>query len=292
MQSNREHSRPGATGRRTKRNLTIGVESLESRALLAGGGGYSGGGGGGGGTTGGGGGGTGGLAGGGGSVTLTPPTISTPSLNNPLAGATGTGPNVLYPMQPLSSTPPAAKAPRALAESLHASGIVKKAPHFYQFYTGPKWAELDAVKASAKLAADGTFTFTGTNAGAIKKLPAVYVWGIERSGNLGPGPFTDRPNITFDAVVVVTLTSAHTATAQVDDFLSNTSTNLPAGSVSIHGRTVTVTVAGSLLPSHPGVLPPSQFRFDYWPDDAGAGTSSSVASFAPEFTTAQVGTSK
>ena len=95
------------------------------------------------------------------------------------------------------------------------TGIVTKAPHFYQFYTGPKWAELNAVKASAELSPNGTFTFTGTNQGAIKKAPAVYVWGIDRNGNLPSGPFTDRPNVKFDAVVVVSLNSALTPTATV-----------------------------------------------------------------------------
>ena len=165
-----------------------------------------------------------------------------------------------------------------------------KAPHFYQVYTGPKLAELNAVKATAKLAANGNFTFTGTNAGAIKTGPAVYVWGIDRSGHLSPGPFTGRPNIKFDAVVVVSLDSSLTATAKVIDESSGVTTDLPAGSASIHGRTIAVTVAGSLLPSTG--LTPSHYRFNFWPEDGGPPASSSVASFAPERTTAQVGTVK
>jgi hypothetical protein len=167
---------------------------------------------------------------------------------------------------------------------------VKKAPRFYQFYTGPKLAELNAVKASAELSANGTFIFTGTNAGTIKSGPAVYVWGIDRSGNLSPGPFTGRPNVKFDAVVVVSLDSALAATAKVIDFSSGVTTVLPAGSVSIRGRKIAVTVAGNLLPSTG--LAPSHYRFNYWPEDGGPPASSSVASFAPERATAQVGTLK
>jgi hypothetical protein len=194
----------------------------------------------------------------------------------------------------MPSTPVAGKSPKGNVE--HAShqqhqpsGIVTKAPHFYQFYTGPRWAELNAVKASAKLAANGNFTFTGTNQGTINKAPAVYVWGIDRSGNLPAGPFEGRPNIKFDALVVVSLNSSLTPTARVVDLAAGTTTELAAGSASIHGRTVTVTVPGSLLPSTG--LTPSQFRFNYWPEDGGAG-SAGVASFAPENTTALVGTSK
>ena len=47
-------------------------------------------------------------------------------------------------------------------------------------------------------------------------------------------------------------------------------------------------VPASLLPSTG--LAPSQYRFNFWPEDGGPPVSSSVASFAPEFTNAQVGT--
>jgi len=89
--------------------------------------------------------------------------------------------------------------------------------------------------------------------------------------------------------VVVTLNSSLTPSAQVVDLAGGPTTNLPAGSAQVHGRTVSVTVASSLLPSTG--LAPSQYRFNYWPEDGGPPTSSSVASFAPERTTVQVGTS-
>ena len=40
----------------------------------------------------------------------------------------------------------------------HATGVVMKAPHFYQFYTGPKLGELNAVKATAQALCRGDFT--------------------------------------------------------------------------------------------------------------------------------------
>jgi hypothetical protein len=169
------------------------------------------------------------------------------------------------------------------------SGVVTKKPHFYQFYTGPKLPELNAVSASAELSSDGsTFTFTGTNQGKITKSPAVYVWGIDRNGNLAPGPFMGRPNVKFDALVMVSLDASLTPSAQVTDFASGTATRLPAGAASVNGRTVTVTVPTSLLPSTG--LAPSQYHFNYWPEDGGPPVSSSVASFLPESSTALVGT--
>jgi len=149
---------------------------------------------------------------------------------------------------------------------------------------------LNAVRASARLSRDGVFTFTGTNVGRIKLAPAVYVWGIDRSGSLKPGPFTNRPNIKFDAVVVVRLGTTLTPTASVVDLAKGTSTDLSAGAVRIRGRMITVRVDASLLPSTG--LTPSQYRFNFWPEDGGPPVSSSVASFAPEFTTARVGSSR
>jgi hypothetical protein len=166
--------------------------------------------------------------------------------------------------------------------------LVTKAPSFYSFYTGPQWAELNAVKAGGKLVAGRTFVFTGTNQGRINQAPAVYVWGVDRSGQLLPGPFPGRPSIAFDALILVRLDSSLTPTAQVLDLASGASTNLPAGSVRIHGATIRVKVPASLLPSTG--LAPAQYRFNYWPEDGGA-PPASIASFAPEFTNAQVGTS-
>jgi hypothetical protein len=168
-----------------------------------------------------------------------------------------------------------------------ASGIVTKSPRFYQAYTGPKLQELNAVRASGALSSDGTFTFTGTNRGRITESPAVYVWGVDRSGNLSAGPFKNRPNIKFDAVVVVTLDSSLTPSARVVDLVDGTTTALPAGSSNVQGKTVSVTIPGGLLPSTG--LAPSQYRFNYWPEDGGPPTSSSVASFAPENGMASVG---
>jgi hypothetical protein len=170
------------------------------------------------------------------------------------------------------------------------AGVVTKSPHFYEFYTGPHLRELNAVKASGKLARNGTFTFTGTNQGRINQGPAVYVWGIDRSGNSSSGPFNGRPNITFDALVIVSFDSAMTPSAKVITFGANgATTTLSSSSVQVHGRTIRVSFAASLLPSTG--LAPAQYRFNYWPEDGGSG-SSSVASFAPEFTTVQVGTGR
>src|SRR5262249_20753340 len=137
---------------------------------------------------------------------------------------------------------------KPLAQHGH-SGVVSKTPRFYEFYTGPQLPELNAVKASGKRAHNGNFTFTGTNQGRITQGTAVYVCGIDRNGNLSSGPFNGRPNIMFDAVVIVSFDNSLTPTAKVVDLASGATTNLPSSAVHVHGKTVSVTVAGSLLPS-------------------------------------------
>jgi hypothetical protein len=50
---------------------------------------------------------------------------------------------------------------------------------------------------------------------------------------------------------------------------------------------IAVNVPGSLLPSTG--LPPSQYRFNYWPENPDPTLNQQIASFAPEFNDAQVG---
>jgi uncharacterized protein (TIGR03118 family) len=167
-------------------------------------------------------------------------------------------------------------------------GIVVKAPHFYEHYVGPKLAELNAVAAEGELLPDGSFEFLGINQGAIDpNVTAQFVFGIDRNGKLPIGPFPDRPDIRFDALVVVNIQPGQAPTAAVIDLASGTTTSLPRGSVAVRGQAVLVRVPGRLLPSTG--LAPSLYRFDYWTTDGGP-VSTHIASFAPEFNDAQVGT--
>ena len=144
---------------------------------------------------------------------------------------------------------------------------------------------MNAKRASVILSTSrNTFTLTGTVQGKINDSGDIYVWGIDRNGHLGPGPFQGRPNIKFDAVVVVTLNNSLTPTAQVIDLKSGIMWTLSAGSTSIRNKMVKVVVPASFLPSTG--LAPSQYRFNFWPD---YDTPTAVASFLPEFTDAQVG---
>jgi uncharacterized protein (TIGR03118 family) len=168
------------------------------------------------------------------------------------------------------------------------NGLVVKTPHFYERYVGPKLAQLNALAAAGERLSNGNFEFVGVNQGAIdRNVPATYVFGIDRSGKLPIGPFPDRPDIRFDAVVVVTLTPGQSPTASLTDLTTQKTTSLPQDSILIRGHIIAVNVSGGLL--HSTGLDPSQYRFNYWAKDGGPG-STHIASFAPEFNDAQVGT--
>ena len=173
-------------------------------------------------------------------------------------------------------------------EDFGRNGIVTKAPHFYEDYKGPKLDQLNAVAAAGELLPDGSFNFVGVNKGAIDpNVAATYVFGIDRNGKLPTGPFDKRPDIRFDALIEVSVTPGQATTASVIDLANNTFSILPQGSFSADGRVIAVNVPGSLLPSTG--LPPSQFRFNYWPEDPDPSLKEQIASFAPEFNDAQVG---
>ena len=161
------------------------------------------------------------------------------------------------------------------------NGTVVKTPTFYEDYVGPRLAQLDVVRATGTLRRDGSFRFLGVTKGVIDpNVRATYVFGVDRSGNLPTGPFPDRPNIRFDATVVIKIVPGQSPTVTVNDLANKTSTTVPSSALQISGRQIAVVIPGSLLPSTG--LSPSHYRYDFWPEDGLAG-STNIASFAPEF---------
>lgn len=167
------------------------------------------------------------------------------------------------------------------------NGTVVQRPMFYEDYVGPRLAQLDAVAATGLLLRDGSFRFVGVNQGVIDpNVRATYVFGVDRSGHLPTGPFPGRPDIRFDATVVIKIVPGQSPTVTVTDLANKTSTTVPDSDLQISGRKIEVAIAGSLLPSTG--LAPSRFRYDFWPEDGLPG-STNIASFAPEFHDIRVG---
>jgi hypothetical protein len=159
------------------------------------------------------------------------------------------------------------------------NGTVVKRPEFYEDYVGPRLAQLDAVKATGTLLRNGSFRFLGVNRGVINpNVRATYVFGVDRNGHLPIGPFPGRPNIGFDATVVIKIVSGQAPTVTVTDLANKTSTTVQDSALQISGKKIGVVIPGSLLPSTG--LAPSHYRYDFWPEDGLAG-STNIASFAP-----------
>jgi hypothetical protein len=167
------------------------------------------------------------------------------------------------------------------------NGTVVKTPRFYEDYVGPQLAQLDVAKASGQLLRGGSFRFVGVNLGAIDpNVRATYVVGVDRNGHLPTGPFPGRPDIRFDATIVIKIVPGQATTVSVNDLAKKTSTTLPGSALQIAGRRIAVEIPGSLLPSTG--LAPSHYRYDFWPEDGLAG-STHIASFAPEFQDIRIG---
>ena len=122
--------------------------------------------------------------------------------------------------------------------------------------------------------------------GAINpNVTATYVFGVDRNGHLPTGPFPGRPNIRFDATIVIKIVPGQSPTVTVTDLANKTTTTVQDSALQISGKKIGVVIAGSLLPSTG--LAPSHYRYDFWPADGLAG-STNIASFAPEFHDIQV----
>lgn len=185
-----------------------------------------------------------------------------------------------------------------IAAQSRSDGVVHKRPAFYEFYTGPRRADLDVVSGSAVLKSGRTLTLTGTMKGAIARHPGAesqegyYVFGIDRRSPKAVTPFFQRPGISFDAVVVVSV-EVEGVTAAVTDLATGARTTIDPKSVHIAGKTVSVALPGSLLPTPPGGVDLAHATFNLWPRSSLDNTpqpdhGSFVASFLPENATAPI----
>ncbi len=164
-------------------------------------------------------------------------------------------------------------------QDIEHNGTVIEKPQFYEDYVGPRLAQLEAAKATGTLLRDGSFKFVGMVRGAINpNVLATYVVGVDRSGKLPTGPFPGRPNIRFDATVAIKIVPGKSPTVVVSDLANKTTTTVLDPLLKISGKSISVTVPGSLLPSTG--LTPSHFQYNFWPEDGLAG-STNIASFAP-----------
>jgi hypothetical protein len=154
-------------------------------------------------------------------------------------------------------------------------------------YVGPKRPDLHVRVTHARFFYPKGFAFSGLTVGVINpSQSAYYVFGVNRGGASAPGPFPGRPNIVFDAEIIVR-TSPNGYTGTVEQLNSKgqvTSTaSLINPAVIFSGHHVRVVVSAALLPptSPAGTAhPENEYSYAFW-----AGISPSapkgIASFVP-----------
>lgn len=171
------------------------------------------------------------------------------------------------------------------------NGYAIKSARFYPEYFGPRETELNVASAIAVAPGDGTLQLNGQVVLPINTAPtdssgdAYYMWAINRGGATSPGPIPGRPDITFDAVVIVAVQPTG-VTAYVQD-LGNGSApvQLPTSDFAINNFTLRVSVPLSLLPATGGATDPSQYtvNFSAWDQNPLTANNHALASMVPEF---------
>lgn len=170
-------------------------------------------------------------------------------------------------------------------------GYAIKSARFYPEYFGPRQTELNVASAIAVAPGDGTLQLNGQVVLPINTAPtdasqnAYYMWAINRGGASSPGPIPGRPQITFDAAVIVAVEPSG-VTAYVKDLTNNSApVQLPSNDFAINNFTLRVSVPLSMLPATGGATDPSQYtvNFSAWSQNPLGANHHALASMVPEF---------
>ncbi|MGQ3052659.1 MAG: PEP-CTERM sorting domain-containing protein [Roseateles sp.] len=143
--------------------------------------------------------------------------------------------------------------------------------------------DLDVLSASVTYA-PGTdlFTLTATMDGVIgSTATGLYVWGVNRGAGTAGFAGIGINGVRFDRVIIL----RPDGTGTIGGVGA-----LPAGSVTLSGKTITATVSGSLLPST-GFANMFDYTWNLWPRDGAFAGTAAISDFAPNnanFTTSPV----
>jgi len=133
--------------------------------------------------------------------------------------------------------------------------------------------DLDVINATVLY--DGSadmFKLTGTMNGAIGTSDdGFYVWGVNRGAGTASFAANGIDGVRFDRVILVRPDRTGTV-AGVG--------NLPPGSISILGNTITALVSGAVLPSTG--FAKMDYTWNLWPRDGGYTGFSAISDFAPD----------
>jgi hypothetical protein len=170
----------------------------------------------------------------------------------------------------------AALALAALPLASHAiNGITDPVGDFLPTFAGSSAStDLDVVSATVTYDASAdAFRLTSTMSGNIGlTASALYVWGVNRGAGTAGFAANGIDGVRFDRVVL----ARPDGTGSVGGV-----GNLPAGSVTISGKTISVIVNGSFLAST-GFANKLDYTWNLWPRDSTFSGFTAISDFAPD----------
>lgn len=171
-----------------------------------------------------------------------------------------------------------------VASPAGATVITDPVGDFIPAFTGAHSGDIDVVASSVTF--DGSiFHFNATMNGAIGTLPtSIYVLGINRgkaTSSFAAAP-VNLPGVVFDTVI--TMTGAGVLGGR--DLITATPLTLPASAAHVSGKSFTLDIPLSFLPS--AGFTPFQYGFNLWPRDTSvvaSPTQTPISDFAPDNST-------
>lgn len=135
-------------------------------------------------------------------------------------------------------------------------------------------ADLDVLAASVFYnPTTDLFTLTATMDGAIgSTATGFYVWGVNRGAGTAGFASIGINGVRFDRVVILRPDGTGTVGGVG---------NLPGGSISISGNTITGVVSGSMLAST-GFANKLDYTWNLWPRDGAFAGNAAISDFAPD----------
>ena len=135
-------------------------------------------------------------------------------------------------------------------------------------------ADLDVLAASVFYnPTTDLFTLTATMDGAIgSTATGFYVWGVNRGAGTAGFASIGINGVRFDRVVILRPDGTGTVGGVG---------NLPGGSISVSGNTITGVVSGSMLAST-GFANKLDYTWNLWPRDGAFAGNAAISDFAPD----------
>jgi hypothetical protein len=156
----------------------------------------------------------------------------------------------------------------------HAFGISDRTGDFLTSFGGShSSSDLDVTTATVIYDSDtDLFSLSATMNGAVGSTASgLYIWGVNRGAGIPNFVPEGIDGVRFDMVVIL----SPNGTGQVQGV-----GDLPAGSVTISGDTITAVVSGSLLASTG--FSKLDYTWNLWPLDSAVGGFAAISDFAPD----------